>query len=95
MFKTNNIKFDIFKFYYHHNANLIEKYQLPQFSSNGCLANPYGKKILLREIEELQKQKNPFKIVFCGKPMEELNHFDNIIYYPNHYGRYEEEKFNG
>ena len=27
-------------------------------SSNGCLANPYGKKILLRGIEELQKQKN-------------------------------------
>lgn len=215
MFKTNNVKFDIFKLYYHHNANLIGKYQLPKLkpnklippkmtsfpkmngiknpseygvdfftddykcecfwknpdqyfhklkkfqiiistdysmlpemlqgqriwnctrnrvmayylqekgfkvipvaswcdendfsrcfdglpeessiaiSSNGCLANPYGKKILLRGIEELQKQKNPFKIVFCGKPMEELNHFDNIIYYPNHYGRYEEEKFNG
>ena len=212
MLKTNNIKFDIFKLYYHHNANLIGKYQLPQLksnklippkmtsfpemngiknpseygvdfftddykyecfwknpdqyfnklknfqiiistdysmlpemlqgqriwnctrnrvmayylqengfnvipvaswcdeddfswcfdglpekssiaiSSNGCLANPYGKKILLRGIEELQKQKNPFKIVFCGKQMEELEHFDNIIYYPNHYGRYEEEK---
>ena len=31
-------------------------------SSNGCLSNPYGKKILLAGVDELQKQKSPFKI---------------------------------
>ena len=34
MLKTNNIKFDIFKLHYHHNASLIGKYQLPQLKSN-------------------------------------------------------------
>ena len=35
-------------------------------SSNGGLANPYGKRMLLRSIEELQLQKSPFKIIICG-----------------------------
>lgn len=64
-------------------------------SSNGCLANTYGKKILLLGIEELQKQKYPFKLICCGRILDELKHYNNIIYYPNHYQRYAEEKING
>ena len=58
-------------------------------SSNGCLLHPYGKNVFINGIEELQRQKSPFKIIVCGRRMKELNIFDNIIYYPNHYQRYE------
>ena len=52
-------------------------------SSNGCLSNPYSKQMLLRGIDELQRRKTPFKIIVCGRSMEELNDYNNIVYYPN------------
>jgi len=51
-------------------------------STNGCMSSPYGKKIFQLGIKELQKRKNPFKLIVCGRPVKELEIYDNIIYYP-------------
>ena len=64
-------------------------------SSNGCLSNPYGKRILLEGIDELQRQKSPFKIIICGREMSELKDYDNIIYYKNFSQRMKERIKNG
>ena len=46
-------------------------------SSNGCLSNPYGQRILLEGINELQRQKSPFKIIVCGRKMYESENKDS------------------
>ena len=61
----------------------LPNYSSIAISSNGCLSNPYGKQMLLRGIDELQRRKIPFKIIVCGRSMEELNDYNNIVYYPN------------
>ncbi len=59
-------------------------------SSNGCLSTPYGKKILLTGVDELQKQKSPFKIIICGCSPSELEKYDNVICYPSFSQRMQE-----
>ncbi len=41
-------------------------------SSHGCMSDPYGKKIFLDGVEELQKQKNPSHLIVCGRKIKEL-----------------------
>lgn len=51
-------------------------------SSNGCMSSPYGKRIFLSGVEELQRRKKPTHLVICGRHFEELEQYDNIFYYP-------------
>lgn len=72
---------------------------LPEKSSiaittNGCMSSPYGKRILLRGIEELQKQKSPTNLIVCGRHMDELDIYDNIHYYPSFSQRLKERMCN-
>lgn len=64
-------------------------------STNGCLSSPYSKRIFLKGIEELQIKKSPFKIIVCGRPIKELNKYENILYYPCFSQRMEERIKNG
>ena len=64
-------------------------------SSNGCLSTPYGRKTLLIGVEELQRQKSPFKIIICGRSLAELEKYDNIMYYPSFSQRMDERIKNG
>ncbi len=64
-------------------------------SSNGCLSTPYGRKTLLIGVEELQRQKSPFKIIVCGRSLAELEKYDNIMYYPSFSQRMDERIKNG
>ena len=59
-------------------------------SSNGCLSSPYGRKTLLAGVEELQRQKSPFKIIVCGRPFDEFKKYDNVICYPSFSQRMQE-----
>lgn len=52
-------------------------------TSNGCMSSPYGKRMLLCGIEELQKQKSPSNLIVCGRPIGELDTYRNIQYYPS------------
>ncbi|MDO4555101.1 MAG: DUF4417 domain-containing protein [Lachnospiraceae bacterium] len=51
-------------------------------SSNGCMSSPYGKEMFLLGIKELQQKKKPSHIIVCGRHIDELDNYDNIIYYP-------------
>ena len=51
-------------------------------STNGCLASPYGKRIFLLGVQELQKKKNPYKLIVCGRQIKELDVYGNVLYYP-------------
>ena len=51
-------------------------------SSNGCMSSPYGKRIFLLGIEELQKQKSPSHLIVCGRHVKELDVYSNVLYYP-------------
>lgn len=51
-------------------------------STNGCLASPYGKRIFLLGVQELQKRKNPYKLIVCGRQIKELDVYGNVLYYP-------------
>ena len=64
-------------------------------STNGCNSSPYGKRIFLQGIEELQNRKLPFKIIVCGRPIQELEKYDNILYYPCFSQRMKERIKNG
>lgn len=60
---------------------------LPECSSiaittNGCMSSPYGKRMLLRGVEELQKRKSPSNLIVCGRHVSELDKYENIRYYP-------------
>ncbi len=50
-------------------------------SSNGCMSDPYGKRMFLEGVEELQKQKNPSHLIVCGRTIKELDNYDNVSYY--------------
>lgn len=64
-------------------------------SSNGCMSNPYSRRIFLRGIEELQLQKRPTHLIVCGREVPELKKYDNIIYYPCFSQRLKERVANG
>lgn len=51
-------------------------------STNGCKSSPYGLNTFMRGVEELYRQKNPSHLIVCGRKIEELSNYDNIIYYP-------------
>lgn len=59
-------------------------------SSNGCMSSPYGKRILLGGVAELQKRKKPYKLIVCGRHIEELDIYDNVMYYPSFSQRWKE-----
>lgn len=52
-------------------------------TTNGCMSSPYGKRMLLRGGEELQKQKSPTNLIVCGRHVDELDIYDNVHYYPS------------
>jgi len=64
-------------------------------SSSGCLSTPYGRKMLSAGVEELQRQKQPFKIIVCGRSSAELEKYENIIYYESFSQRMQERIKNG
>ena len=64
-------------------------------SSNGCKSSPYGKRMFLRGIEELQRRKRPYKIIVCGSHILELDTYDNIVYYPSFSQRWKEREKDG
>lgn len=49
-----------------------------------------GKRMLLRGIEELQKQKTPTNLVVCGRRIDELDIYNNVRYYPSFSQRWKE-----
>lgn len=51
-------------------------------STNGCMSSPYGKRIFLLGVQELQKKKHPSHLIVCGRHVSELDKYDNIHYYP-------------
>ena len=59
-------------------------------SSNGCMSSPYGKRILLEGVAELQKRKNPYKLIVCGRHIKELDIYENVMYYPSFSQRWKE-----
>lgn len=68
---------------------------LPENSSiaittNGCMSSPYGKRMLLRGIEELQKRKSPSNLIVRGRHVAELDKYDNVHYYPSFSQRWKE-----
>ena len=68
---------------------------LPEYSSiaittNGCMSSPYGKRMLLRGVEELQRQKKTTTLIVCGRYVEELGVYENIHYYPSFSQRWKE-----
>lgn len=64
-------------------------------SNNGCLSSPYSRRIFLKGVEELQKRKQPSHLIVCGRFMEELSLYNNIIYYPSKSQRMKEHIKNG
>jgi hypothetical protein len=59
-------------------------------STNGCLSSPYSQKILLRGVEELYRQKSPTHLIVCGRHMQELDCYSNVVYYPSFSQRWKE-----
>lgn len=64
-------------------------------STNGCMSSPYGKRMLLRGIEELQRQKSPTNLIICGRHIAELDTYENIHYCPSFSQRWKERVCNG
>ena len=59
-------------------------------TANGCKKSSYAKRTFLAGIDALQKTKKPSAIIICGKHIDELEKYDNIIYYPNLSQRWKE-----
>lgn len=51
-------------------------------STNGCMSSPYGKRMFLYGVDELQRVKQPSHLIVCGRHVRELDKYDNIFYYP-------------
>ena len=64
-------------------------------STNGCKLSPYGRRIFLRGVESLQRQKSPSHLIVCGRPMAELACYNNVVYYPAFSQRWKERERNG
>ena len=54
------------------------------------MSSPYGKRMLLRGVEELQKKKSPSNLIVCGRHVAELDKYDNVRYYPYFSQRWKE-----
>jgi hypothetical protein len=61
-------------------------------STNGCMSSPYSKRIFLQGVEVLQKKKKPSHLIICGRKLDALEKYANIIYYPCFSQRW---KYNG
>lgn len=59
-------------------------------TTNGCMSSPYGRRMLLKGVEELQKQKSPSKLIVCGRHVPGLDSYSNVIYYPSYSQRWRE-----
>ncbi len=59
-------------------------------TTNGCMSSPYGKRMLLRGVEELYKQKEPTNLIVCGRHVPELDAYGNVSYYPSFSQRWKE-----
>ena len=64
-------------------------------STNGCNSSPYSKRIFLNGVAELQARKMPWKLIVCGRQMDGLEKYDNILYYPSFSQRMQERIKNG
>ena len=64
-------------------------------STNGCLSSPYGQRIFLCGIEELQKRKEPSHLIVCGREISGLEGYKNVIFYPCFSQRWKERVNNG
>lgn len=64
-------------------------------STNGCNTSPYSERIFLRGVEELQQRKKPWKLIVCGRKMNGMEKYDNILYYPSFSQRMQERIKNG
>lgn len=60
------------------------------YTTNGCMSSPYGKRMLLRGVEELQRQKSLTNLIVCGRHVDELDIYDNVHYYPSFSQRWKE-----
>lgn len=53
-------------------------------STNGCLSTPQGVKTLFEGAAELERQKQPWLVVICGREVEGLGEvFQQHMYYPS------------
>lgn len=59
-------------------------------STNGCLSSPYGRRIFLAGVEELQRQKHPSHLIVCGRSFPELDRYGNVFRYPSFSQRWKE-----
>lgn len=59
-------------------------------TTNGCMSSLYGKRILLRGVEELQRRKSPSSLIVCGRHLPELDAYKNVVYYPSYSQRWKE-----
>lgn len=73
----------------------LPKHSSIAVSTNGCKSSPYGLRMFLRGVEELQIQKDPSHLIVCGRPMEELEDYENIVYYPSFSARWKEREKSG
>lgn len=64
-------------------------------STNGCKSSPYSLRIFLEGVDRLQDEKKPSHLIVCGREVDELNKYDNIIYYPSFSQRWKEREKNG
>lgn len=64
-------------------------------STNGCLSHEYGRKMFALGVEELFRQKQPSHLIICGKSVEGLEKYPNIVYYPSFSQRWKERVKNG
>lgn len=51
-------------------------------STNGCMSSPYGKRVFLQGVDELYLQKKPSHLIVCGRQMQGLDRYNNVVYYP-------------
>ena len=52
-------------------------------STNGCKREEYSRRIFLEGVEEIQNRLHPLHLIICGGGFEELEKYNNIVYYPS------------
>lgn len=50
-------------------------------SNNGCLTEPYSRKLFVKGVTEVIRRLSPSHLIICGSKMSELDGLCNIIYY--------------
>lgn len=56
-------------------------------SNNGCMIEPYSKRLFLLGVREVIDRLSPSHLIICGSKMAELDDISNIIYYPRFMAR--------